>query len=213
MSLSRLHHRLPGREAHPEVVQGTTDVHHQIADALLPQADAVFDDATALHTAVDMLDPQPTVVQGLVGQLLCQGAFLAPWLLGRHADLDLGQRKRQEAQILQLGCQINTAFIERLNLTIRQQVAAVGRRVTTRCKGEEELRQQLALYQTYYNFCLPHASLRQALPQLELTDGTGSAKQWRPCTPAMSAELTDRVWTLRDVLLYRVPPWPQPQEL
>ena len=30
-------------------------------------------------------------------------------------------------------------------------------------------------------------------------------------TPAMAAGLTDRVWTLKEVLLYRVPPWPQPQ--
>jgi hypothetical protein len=28
--------------------------------------------------------------------------------------------------------------------------------------------------------------------------------------PAMAAELTDHVWTLREVLLFRVPPWPQP---
>ena len=28
----------------------------------------------------------------------------------------------------------------------------------------------------------------------------------------MAAGLTDRVWTLRQVLLYRVPPWPQLQE-
>jgi hypothetical protein len=35
------------------------------------------------------------------------------------------------------GWQINTAFIERLNLSIRQHVAAVGRRVTTLCKGED----------------------------------------------------------------------------
>jgi len=40
------------------------------------------------------------------------------------------------------GWQINTAFIERVNLTIRQHVAAVGRRVSTRCKGEEGLLQQ-----------------------------------------------------------------------
>ncbi len=58
------------------------------------------------------------------------------------------------------GWQINPAFIERVNLSIRQHVAAVGRRVSTLCKGEEGLRQQLALYQTYDNFCLPHASLR-----------------------------------------------------
>jgi IS1 family transposase len=108
------------------------------------------------------------------------------------------------------GWQIQTAFVERLNLSLRQHVAAVGRRVTTLCKGEAGLRQELTLYQVYYNFCLPHASLRQPLPQPEPTNGTGSAKQWRPCTPAMAAGLTDRVWTLREVLMFRVPPWPQP---
>jgi hypothetical protein len=107
------------------------------------------------------------------------------------------------------GWQIQTAFVERLNLDIRQHVAAVGRRVTTLCKGKDGVQQQLALYQTYHNFCLPHGSLRQPLPQPEPTNGTGSAKQWRPCTPAMAAGLTDRVWTLREVLLLRVPPWPQ----
>ncbi|MFL5533409.1 MAG: hypothetical protein ACJ8BC_15705, partial [Gemmatimonadales bacterium] len=56
------------------------------------------------------------------------------------------------------GWQINTAFIERVNLSMRQHVAAVGRRVSTLCKGEEGLHQQLALYHMYYNFCLPHAS-------------------------------------------------------
>jgi IS1 family transposase len=108
------------------------------------------------------------------------------------------------------GWQINTAFIERLNLTIRQHVAAVGRRVSTLCKGEDGVRQQLALYHVYYNFCLPHASVRQPLPQAEPTHGTGSAKRWQPRTPAMAAGLTDHVWTLREVLLFRVPPWPQP---
>jgi len=108
------------------------------------------------------------------------------------------------------GWQINTAFVERVNLSIRQHVAAVGRRVTTLCKGEDGMQQQLVLYHVYYNFCLPHASLRQPLPQPEPTHGTGSAKQWRPYTPAMAAGLTDHVWTLREVLLFRGPPWPQP---
>jgi hypothetical protein len=56
------------------------------------------------------------------------------------------------------------------------------------------------------DFCLPHAALRQPLPQPLPTHGTGSAKPWRPCTPAMAAGLTDRVWTLREVLLFRAPP-------
>jgi IS1 family transposase len=109
-----------------------------------------------------------------------------------------------------LGWQLNTAFVERLNLSLRQHVAAIGRRVTTLCKGEEGLRQQLVLFQGYHNFCLPHASLRLPLAAPESTNGTGSAKRWCLQTPAMAAGLTDRVWTLREVLLYRVPPWPQP---
>ena len=104
-----------------------------------------------------------------------------------------------------LGWQINTAFVERLNLTIRQHVAAVGRRVSTLCKGEDGLRQQLALFHVYHNFVLPHFSLRQSQP----INGTGAATQWRPCTPAMAAGLTDHVWSLKEVLLYRVLPWPQ----
>src|SRR4029450_6422949 len=111
------------------------------------------------------------------------------------------------------GWHINTAFVKRLNLTIRQHIAAVGRRVSTLCKGEDGLRQQVAVFHCYYNFCLSHASLRQPLPQPQRTNGTGSATQWRPCTPAMAAGLTAHVWTLRELLLFRVPPWPQPAGL
>jgi hypothetical protein len=56
-------------------------------------------------------------------------------------------------------------------------------------------------------------NLTMPLPQPLPTNGTGSAKQWRPRTPAMAAGLTEHVWTLREVLLFRVPPWPQPAGL
>jgi hypothetical protein len=111
------------------------------------------------------------------------------------------------------GWQINTAFIERANGAIRQHVAAVGRRVITLCKGQEGVRHQLALYHGYDNFCLPHASLRRALPQPLPTNGTGSARRWQPCTPAMVAGLADHVWSRKEVLLFRVPPWPPPRAL
>lgn len=65
------------------------------------------------------------------------------------------------------GWHINTAFIEPVNLTFRQHVAAVGRRVMTPCNREKGVRQQLALYQTYVNRCLPHASSSLPLPQPE----------------------------------------------
>src|SRR6516165_9310882 len=101
MSLSRLNHWLPRIQAHPEVVQGTTEFHHEIADALLPQADPVFDDATALDTAVDVLNPKSPLVERLVGPFLLQGQLRTAGLLRRHQDLYLREREGQEAQILQ----------------------------------------------------------------------------------------------------------------
>ena len=81
-------------------MQGTTEFHHEIADAVLPQPDAVFHHAAALDATVDMLDPQPTVMQGLVRHVLLPRELLAAWLLGRHEDLHLRERERQEAEIL-----------------------------------------------------------------------------------------------------------------
>ena len=47
-----------------------------------------------------MLDPQPTLVQRLVGYLLLQRQLLATRFLRRPEDLHLGERERQEAQVL-----------------------------------------------------------------------------------------------------------------
>jgi transposase-like protein/IS1 family transposase len=130
-------------------------------------------------------------------------------LMGVKHRIVFGVREAIESMLAKRGWQINTAFIERLNLDFRQHVAAIGRRVNTRCKHEAGLRQQLALFQVYHNFVLPHASLRLPLPLP--VHGTGAVKQWQPRTPAMAAGLTDHVWSLREVLLFRVPLWPQPQ--
>jgi hypothetical protein len=132
-------------------------------------------------------------------------------LMGVQHRVVFGTMDRVRQVLLACGRQINTAFVERLNLDIRQRVAAVGRRVNTLCQGEEGLQHQLVLFQSYHNFVLPHASLRRALAAPEPTNGSGSARQWRPCTPAMAAGLTNHVWTLREVLMFRVPPWPQTQ--
>ena len=93
--------------------------------------------------------------------------------------------------------------------TTRQRVAAMRRRSATSCKSEDGLGQLLALFHVYHHFVVPHASLRQALAAPVATNGHGSAKRWRPCTPAMAAGLTNHIWSLREVLFYRVPPWPQ----
>src|SRR5215831_1712086 len=101
LSLSRLKHGQPGVQAHPEIVQGATAFHHQITDARLPQAEPVFHDAAALDTAVDMLAPQPPLVERLVRPLLLPRQLLAAGFLGRHEDYHPREREGQEPQILQ----------------------------------------------------------------------------------------------------------------
>jgi hypothetical protein len=120
-----------------------------------------------------------------------------------------GAAEAIESILVKRGWKINTSFLERLNLDFRQHVAAIGRRVNTLCKHEAGLRQQLTLFQSYHNFVLTHASLRLPLP--DRMDTRESGKRWQPRTPAMAAGLTDRVWSVREILMYRVPPWLQPQ--
>lgn len=103
---------------------------------------------------------------------------------------------------------INTAFIERLNLTIRQHVPALGRKVSSVAKNEIGLVRQLSLFRTYYNFCLPHQSLRFKLDTPQPTGGRRNAKKWQTRTPAMAARITNQVLSMQELLTIRVPPWP-----
>jgi hypothetical protein len=48
-----------------------------------------------------VLNPEPPLVERLVGPLLLQGQLRTAWLLRRHEDRHLRERERQEAQILQ----------------------------------------------------------------------------------------------------------------
>ena len=55
---------------------------------------------------------------------------------------------------------INTSFIERLNLTIRQGCAYLGRRTACHSRRKDLLADNLALQMCYYNFVRPHSSLK-----------------------------------------------------
>jgi IS1 family transposase len=100
---------------------------------------------------------------------------------------------------------INTSFVERDNLTLRQG----NRRLTRRSNGFSKdltwFEKQLWLSMAYYHFVLPHHSLRHSLPEPRPTRGSGSYQRWLPATPAMAAGITDHVWTTAELLSYRVP--------
>jgi hypothetical protein len=100
-SSSRLNHRLPWRQTHANVMQGTADFHEQIADARLPQAAGVVDDAAAFDAAVDVLDVHATACNAPIRRLLRAHEGPAPWLPRRHDDVDLLECKCQEAEILE----------------------------------------------------------------------------------------------------------------
>lgn len=120
-----------------------------------------------------------------------------------------GHAETIASRLSNLGHTINTAFIERVNLTLRAHVPALARKVLSYAKTGMGLAQQVSLTRTYYNFCLPHRALRLPLPEPIPTKGNGSPKCWQPRTPAMAAGVTDHLWTMEELLLFRAPPWCQ----
>lgn len=102
---------------------------------------------------------------------------------------------------------INTYGVERNNLTVRQHSRRMSRKVNAFSKDPDYLEYQLTLAFAYYHFVMPHRGLRQRLPHALPTKGRkGSYKKWKLVTPAMAAGLTDHVWTMDELLSFRVPP-------
>ena len=79
---------------------------------------------------------------------------------------------------------INTSFIERLNLTIRQSCAYLGRRTACHSRSKDLLADNLALQMCYYNFVRPHSALK-------FGDETR--------TPAMQAGLVKKQLSFREI--------------
>ncbi len=98
------------------------------------------------------------------------------------------------------GCQVlNTAYIERLNATLRERLAFLARRTRRSARRLATVREGMYLTGALYNFCTSHTSLPLR---------TGA----RP-TPAMAAGITDHVWTVSELLHFPVPPprWEPPR--
>ncbi|MBK6328884.1 MAG: IS1 family transposase [Chloroflexi bacterium] len=103
---------------------------------------------------------------------------------------------------------INTAYIERLNATFRMRLSWLTRRTRTLAQQPETLTAGLFIVGCFYNLCDPHHSLR-----LRLSVGR-FGHRWVNRTPAMAAALTDHIWTVDELLKYRVPTprWKPPKQ-
>ena len=99
------------------------------------------------------------------------------------------------------GSALNTAFIERLNGTMRERLASLTRKCRHAARRVEALETGMYLIGCTYNFCFAHHELSKLQHR-------GSA-----CTPAMAAGVTDHLWTVEEVLTYKVAPapWTKPK--
>lgn len=96
------------------------------------------------------------------------------------------------------GSDINTAYVERNNLTMRQNVGRLVRKALSFSKSEHYLRRHIALEDGVYNFVKPHRSLRRPLRK-----GKNRRRKWEQRTPAMAAGLTNHIWSIEELLEFR----------
>ena len=82
---------------------------------------------------------------------------------------------------------VNTSFVERLNLTIRQGCSYLSRRSPGHARYAEQLDDHMALLQCHYNFIRPHRSSR-----------FGDQRR----TPAWQAGLVSSLLTFREIFLH-----------
>jgi len=120
--------------------------------------------------------------------------------LGTQANLSVA------LQGMAFSGRLNTAFIDRVNLTIRHGIASLARRTWATAQQSPHLLAHLEWWRAYYHFVRPHQSLRVAFVQLPERGGKLAAQRYRQRTPAMAAGRTNRRWAAREVLSYPLPP-------
>lgn len=105
-----------------------------------------------------------------------------------------GTRNQLRAALgtLRLTGRIMTAFVERVNLTLREHVPPLSRRTWSLASDEHTLWMYVEWGRAYYHFCRYHEALR--LPGER-------PHRYRSRTPAMAADLTRRRFRVSEVLL------------
>ncbi|MBF6607076.1 MAG: hypothetical protein IVW53_16060 [Chloroflexi bacterium] len=114
----------------------------------------------------------------------------------RRMTLGVLSQASRLLQASQGGTALNTAFIERLNGTVRERLAALTRKCRHAARRLDGLHRGMYLIGCTYNLCWPHHELSKAKHR-------GFA-----CTPAMASGLTDHIWSVGEVLIYKVAPAP-----
>ena len=114
----------------------------------------------------------------------------------------VGEAEAYRKRLCQAGLsgRINTSFVERLNLTIRQCISKLTRRTWGPARYTPELTEHLEWWRSYYHFVRPHESLAVELSKPSPRKGRQLPRKYRRRTPAMAAGLTHRRWTVKELI-------------
>ena len=150
----------------------------------------VFSDLPLITT--DGFRYYQAVISRIFSQTCVYGQVIKSWrknrvtkverklVFGSHQQLEQALCKSEDS------CSLNTAFIERLNLTIRQGSAYLGRKTPCHARNGEYLDDHLELLRSYYNFVRFHRALK-----------FGQERR----TPAMQAGLVSKQLSFRDIFM------------
>ena len=99
---------------------------------------------------------------------------------GRYSPAECIGAKKQRVMGSPDIAHVSTSYVERQNLTMRMSMRRFTRLTNAFSKKLDNHIHALALYFAFYNFCRIHKTLR--------------------VTPAMAAGITDRLWSLEDIV-------------
>jgi transposase-like protein/IS1 family transposase len=208
------------------VVSRTRDI--SLADRLLKQVRACSQAACALLVCTDGWAAYPNSIRRAFRDKVKQSAGRGRASLQVWAGLHIGTvvkhtvNKRLTEVVRQMshgslkqamsllrrsagGQMLNTSFIERFNGTVRERLATLTRKCRHAAQRLETLETGMYLIGSTYNFCCFHDQLS--------TQAVGEAQRLLRQTPVIASGLTDHLWSLSELLGYKVAPapWVEPK--
>ncbi len=114
----------------------------------------------------DGFEPYSWAIENLLNSICLYAQVIKKRRKNRVINVErrliIGTRQKMEQLLFESedSSTINTSFIERLNLTIRQSCAYLGRRTACHSRRKDLLDNNLALQMCYYNFVRPHSALK-----------------------------------------------------
>jgi hypothetical protein len=152
--------------------------------------------------------PQWQVAPGLLyGQVQKQHRRRKLVRVKQVIRLGTGAAFKEALQALGWSGRVNTACIERVNLTIRRGGAGLARSTWATALQAPHLETHLHWWLAYYHFVRPHGSLRVVVHGQAGATSLGKHR-YRQRTPAMAAGRTTHSWTTQQFLGCPMPPLP-----